>query len=122
MGFDPSGNLWMHDAPSVIRLNPRTETFTQFFQPRAMGGMQNSIDADSRGNVWINGKYGAVRFDPVTEKWQLFQQHTPGNGITYGISADAEDNGWWSEFYNDKVAKKDMKTGQVHEIDMQDPE
>ncbi len=122
MGFDPSGNLWMHDAPSVIRLNPVTETFTQFFQPRAMAGMQNSIDADSKGKVWINGKYGAVRFDPVTEKWQLFQQHTPGNGITYGISADAEDNGWWSEFYNDKVAKKDMKTGQVHEIDMHDPQ
>ena len=121
VGFDPKGNLWMHSGTSIIRLNPETETFTMFNQPRAMGGMQNSTDADSKGNVWVNGRYGAVFFDPATEKWQLFQQLTPGNGITYGISADSEDNGWWSQFYADKVDKKDMKTGEVREIEMHDP-
>ena len=121
VGFDPEGNLWMHSGTSIIRLNPETETFTMFNQPRAMGGMNNSTDSDSKGRIWANGRYGAVRFDPVTEKWQLFQQLTPGNGITYGITADAEDNGWWSEFYGDKIAKKDMKTGEVREIDIHDP-
>lgn len=62
------------------------------------------------------------RTDIAYPGWELFQQHTPGDGITYGISADADDNAWWSESYIDKVAKKDMQTGEVHEIDMRDPD
>ena len=123
MGFDPRGNLWMHEnnSPSLVRLEPATETFTLFSQPPGMGGLNNSTDTDSLGRVWINGRAGAVRFDPATRKWQLFQQNTPGNGLTYGIAVDADDNGWWSEFYTDKIAKKDLKTGKVQELEMRDP-
>ena len=130
--IDPLGAIWMHndETATVIRLDTRAETFTAYPMPRVMGGMENSTDADSKGRVWINARFGAVRLDPSGASqgpvaypgWQLFQQRTPGDGITYGISADAEDNAWWSESYVDKVAKQDLKTGIVHEIDMRDPD
>jgi streptogramin lyase len=122
MAFDPNGNLWMHNSRYLVRLDPQTGTFKIFTEPRIMGGMGNSTDTDSQGRVWINGPYGAILFDPTTEKWRLYQQNTPGNSITYGVAADADDNGWWSEFFADKVAKKDMKTGKVLEIEMHDPD
>jgi streptogramin lyase len=128
IALDVKGNIWMHQnfARELIRLEPATETFTMFLQPRGMGiggrgGLNNSTDSDSQGRIWINGLYGSVRFDPATEKWQLFQQNSPNNGTTYGVAADADDNGWWSEFYGDKVAKMDLKTGKVQELDMHDP-
>ncbi len=130
--IDPFGAIWMHndETATLIKLDTRTEKFTAWQMPRVMGGMQNSTDADSQGRVWINARYGVAHFDPgqldrkdvAYPGWQLFQQHTPGDGITYGISADADDNPWWSLSYVDKVAKRDMKTGVVTEIDMRDPD
>lgn len=129
MGPDPAGNLWMHSTESLIRLNPSNETFTLFPMPRVMGGMANSTDADSKGRVFVNGRFGVAGFDPAEQNrtgvaypgWHLFQQLTPGNGTTYGVTVDRDDNVWWSESYADKVAKRDMKTGKVSEIDMHDP-
>ena len=126
---DVNGDIWMHDGPNMVRLTPKTETFTSFRIPQVMGGMNNSTDADSKGRAVANARAGVVMFDPAraNEKgvlypgWQLFQQNTPGDGVTYGISADADDNIWWSESYVDKVAKRDMKTGKVKEFDMHDP-
>jgi streptogramin lyase len=130
--IDRFGAIWGHndETATIVRLDTRTGNFTAWPMPRVMGGMENSTDADSKGRVWINARYGAVRFDPNSQGtepvaypgWELYQQRTPGDGITYGISADAEDNAWWSESYVDKVAKMDMKTGVLHEIDMRDPD
>jgi streptogramin lyase len=130
--IDPFGAIWMHndETATLIKLDTQTQQFTAWSMPRVMGGMENSTDADSKGRVWINARYGVARFDPgqldrkdvAYPGWQLFQQHTPGDGITYGISADADDNIWWSESYVDKVAKRDMTTGVVTEIDMRDPD
>ncbi len=123
-GFDAAGNIWMHQnrGPGLVRLDPRNETFTLFLQPKAMGGLNNSTDADSKGRVWINGMYGSVRFDPTSGHWELFQQKSPGNGITYGMTVDHDDNAWWSQFYNDKVDRFDAKTNQVTEFEIRDPQ
>lgn len=129
-GADPAGNIWMHSATSLIRLNPSTETFTLFPLPRVMGTMENSTDSDSKGRIFVNGRYGVAEFDPAEQDktgvaypgWHLYQQLTPGNGTTYGVTVDREDNVWWSESYADKVAKRDMKTGKVYEFDMRDPD
>jgi len=128
---DPAGDIWMHDKDaggSVVRINPATETFTLFPMPRPMGQMLNSMDADSKGRIFLNAHNGITEFNPAEQNnknsaypgWHLFQQLTPGDGVTYGISADADDNLWWSESYVDKVAKRDMKTGKVYELDMRD--
>jgi streptogramin lyase len=126
---DPMGNIWMHDATSLVRLDPKTEKFTLFPSPRPMGNMVNSTDTDSKGRVLVNGRFGTVLFDPSAQGkadiafpgWHLYQQLTPGNGTTYGVTADALDNIWWSQSYADKVATRDMKTGKVTEFDMRDP-
>jgi streptogramin lyase len=127
---DPMGNIWMHTNSTMVRLEPKTETFTAFPQPRVMGGMANSTDTDSEGRVFANGRSGVTEYDPnerskpgtIYPGWHLYQQLTPGNGVTYGITTDAEDDVWWSESYSDKVATRDMKTGKVIEFDMHDPE
>lgn len=126
---DPFGNIWMHDGGNVVRLDPKTETFSLFRLPRVMGGMENSTDTDSKGRDFINGRSGTVMLDPAEltktgvmyPGWRLYQQHTPGDGTTYGITTDADDNVWWSEPYVGKVAFRNMKTGEVEEYDMRDP-
>jgi streptogramin lyase len=126
---DPFGNIWMHDAVNVVRLDPKTEKFTLFRIPTVMDRMANSTETDSKGRVFINGHFGAVMFDPaeVGRKgmmypgWHLFQQNRAGDGTTYGLSTDAEDNVWWSESYSGRVATRNMKTGKVDEFDMHDP-
>lgn len=131
IGLDRMGNIWGHGRESFIRLDPSTETFTQFPLPQVVGGLMNSTDADSKGRVWVNGRHSnVVEFDPAEQDkpgvaypgWHVVQQMTPGDGHTYGITTDADDNVWWSESYVDKVAKKDLKTGKVYEIDMRDPD
>jgi streptogramin lyase len=132
MGQDPMGNIWMHDYSKnarLIKLDPRTETFTAYPVPKVMLPVNNSTTSDSKGRIFVNGSHGALEFDPselgktdvAYPGWHLYQQHTPGNGINYGIAADSEDNIWWSEAYADKVAERNMKTGKVYEIDMHDP-
>ena len=76
-----NGDIWMHDGPNMVRLTPRTETFTSFRIPQVMGGMNNSTDVDSKGRAIANARSGVVRFDPskAGDKvpypgWQLFQQ------------------------------------------------
>jgi streptogramin lyase len=128
--IDSKGDIWMHSDEAFIRLDTRTEQFRAYSMPKVMGGMENSTDVDSKGRVWANARFGAARFDPdapfrtdvAYPGWALFQQQTPGDGITYGIATDADDNPWWSESYVDKVAMRDMKTGQLTEIDMRDPD
>jgi streptogramin lyase len=128
--LDSKGGIWMHSDDGFIKLDTTTEQISAYPMPAVMEGMENSTDVDSKGGVWANARFGVVRFDPGEQNradvaypgWQLFQQRTPGDGITYGISADADDNPWWSESYVDKVAMRDMKTGQVSEIDMRDPD
>ena len=127
---DPMGNIWMHQGANFVRLEPRTETFTLFTAPPAIGGTANSQDTDSKGRVVANANHGFVMFDPAAyEKkegmyagWTRYQQLSANDGTTYGITADANDNIWWSESYADKVATRDMKTGKVTEFDMRDPE
>ena len=127
---DPMGNIWMHAGASFVRLEPKTDTFTLFPMPAAMGGTANSTDTDSRGRAVANASNGFVMFDPAAYSrkegtypgWRKYQQLSANDGTTYGISADAEDNIWWSESYADKVAKRDMKTGKVTEFVMHDPD
>jgi streptogramin lyase len=127
---DTKGNIWMHDNRNLVRLEPKSETFTLFPYPQVMGGMVNSTDADSKGRPVVNGRFGFAMFDPSVQGnkaisypgWSLYQQLTPGDGTTYGITADADDNIWWSESYSDVVAMRDMKTGKVTEFPMRDPE
>lgn len=129
MGADQKGNFWSHGGGFMVRIDPSNETFAEIPMPRVMG-MNNSTDRDSKERVFVNGRYGVVEFDPAEldkkgvayPGWHAFQQLTPGNGNTYGIAVDAVDNIWWSEAYADKVATKDMKTGQVYEMDMRDPD
>jgi streptogramin lyase len=129
IGPDPFGNIWMHGGGDFVKLEPKTETFTAYPIPRAMGGSENSIDSDSKGRIYANGNHGVLEFNPsemdktgvMYPGWQLHQQITPGNGITYGMSVDADDNPWWSESYSDIVATKNMKTGKVTEFLMRDP-
>jgi streptogramin lyase len=129
-GIGANGEIWMHGDDTLVRLDTRSETFTAFPIPQVMGEAMNSTDIDSHGRVWVNARFGALRLDPSGSRepgaaypgWQLFQQHTPGDGITYGISADADDNVWWSESYVDKVATRNMDSGEVVEIDMRDPD
>jgi streptogramin lyase len=126
---DPFGNIWMHGGGDFVKLEPKTETFTAYPIPRAMGGSENSIDSDSKGRIFANGSHGVLEFDPsamdqtgvMYPGWKLHQQLTPGNGITYGMTVDSQDNPWWSESYSDIVATKDMKTGKVTEFLMRDP-
>jgi streptogramin lyase len=95
-----------------------------------MRGMANSTSINSKGQVFINGPEGVIEFDPaeLSEKgvpypgWHLWQQHTPGNGTTYGVATDSQNNPWWSESYSDVVGTRDMRTGQVYEFPMRDPE
>lgn len=127
---DPFDNIWMHGGGSMVRLDPRTSTFTGWREPQVMNGMNNSTDADSKGRAYGNGRSGTVVFAPdeLGDKgaaypgWHLYQQNTPGDGTTYGIAVDAHDNVWWSESYVDKIAMRDAKTGKVEEFDMHDPE
>ena len=44
------------------------------------------------------------------------------NGFSYGMAVDAEDNPWWSVWNADTVFKADLKTGEITEIPMRDPE
>lgn len=125
---DPKGAIWMHDKAYVVRLDPATDRFVAWREPRVMDGMVNSTDADSHGRAFINSSFGTVMFDPaeLSRKdvmypgWHKYQQLTPGDGVTYGITTDADDNVWWSESYIDKVAMRDMKTGKVIELAMHD--
>ena len=127
---NPKGEIWMHEGPNFVRLNPKTETFDLFVAPRVMGGTFNSMDSDSQGRAAANTRSGVMVYDPTATGdkvsaypgWAVYQQKTPGDGTTYGISYDAEDNLWWSESYVSKVATRDMKTGKVDEFDMIDPE
>lgn len=120
------GEIWM----GFTRLDTTTGTITAYTVPQVMGGALNSTDASLEGRVWKNGHFGALMFDPREQNdkgvaypgWHLFQQLTPGDGTTYGIATDREENAWWSESYVDKVAKKDLKTGKVYEIDIRDPD
>ena len=127
---DPKGDIWMHGGDYMVRLSPKTETFTSWPEPKVMKGMLNSTDADSKGRAFANSSFGTVMFDPAElgrkdvmyPGWHKYQQLTPGDGVTYGITADADDNVWWSESYVDKVAMRNMKTGKVVEFDMHDPD
>jgi streptogramin lyase len=127
---DPLGNIWMHNGNTMVRLEPKTETFTPFRIPAVMGGMANSTDADSKGRAVANTNHGFVMFDPAEQDkqgvmypgWRKYQQLSANDGTTYGISADADDNIWWSQSYADKVATRNMKTGKVTEFDMHDPD
>jgi streptogramin lyase len=127
---DPMGNIWMHQGASFVRLEPKSETFSLFTAPPAIGGTGNSMDTDSKGRPVANSNHGFVMLDPAAYDkkdgtypgWRRYQQLSANDGTTYGISADANDNIWWSESYADKVATRDMKTGKVTEFDMHDPE
>jgi streptogramin lyase len=127
---DPMGNIWMHQGASFVRLEPKSETFTLFNAPAAMGGTGNSMDADSKGRTVANSGSGFMMFDPAAYAkkegtypgFRRYQQLSANDGTTYGIAADANDNIWWSESYADKVATRDMKSGKVTEFDMRDPD
>lgn len=127
---DVNGMLWMHDHEYMVRLETETGKFTAWKMPGVMKGMLNSTDVDSAGRALANSTFGFVMFDPTAPinedvmypGWSKYQQLIPGDGVTYGITADSQDNVWWSESYVDRVAMRDMKTGEVTEFVMHDPQ
>jgi len=128
IGDNPMGTIWMHGAGALVKLDPLATAFTAFPIPSVYGGTQNSIDGDKLGRAWINGRFGVVEFDPaeLDQKgvmfpgWHRYLQNTVGNGTTYGQAADANNDPWWSESYSDKVATRNMRTGEVTEFAMHD--
>ena len=121
--LDPSGHIWSSRLDGAMRWSPITETMTVFPAPEGMPYFVNSLNWDSAGRIWLNHfGGGSARLDPTTEKWENFIQRTPFDGFSYGMAVDADDNAWWSAWNGDMVVKADVKTGEITEIPMRDPE
>ena len=122
IAIDHDDNIWSQLRDGAMRWSTTTETLTVFPAPIGFPRFVNSVDIDSAGRIWFNAYYGSARLDPSTRKWQMFQQTTPFDGFSYGMAVDADDNGWWSVWNADTVFKADLKTGEITEIPMRDPE
>ena len=128
---DPMGNIWMHQGANYVRLEPKSETFTLFTTPPAMGGTANSTGRGFEGprrrqrQPWLHdvrsGRLRARRKAPIRAGART-SSCRPTTAPPTASPPMPNDNIWWSESYADKVAKRDMKTGKVTEFDMHDPD
>ncbi len=124
----PDGHLWFNSRPSapkgsrqgLVRIDPKSQTLTQYVPPESMSVTAGSLDFDGKGQIWVTTPDGGLRFDPVLEKFREFKSVTykseAGTIAVYGIAADRDGNGWWAGMNLDLINKGDSATGKTLEL------
>jgi streptogramin lyase len=119
---DQDGIVWMNlfenggtfGRGSLLRLDPKTETYEVFTPPAEMGTVGISVQVDGKGKVWAASD-GAIVFDPAAKQFTYFKPLTPGTG-GYGATGDSAGNGWFCQPGLDVVGIADFARKKVSEI------
>ncbi len=126
---DPKGFLWFNSRPSaprglrqaLVKIDPKTQTLTNYVPPDNMAYTAGSLDFDGKGFIWVTTPDGALRFDPVAEKFtaefkSVTFKNANGTVPVYGIASDRDGNGWWAGMAQDFIEKGDTSTGKASEF------
>ena len=119
---DQNGIVWINlferggtfGRGSLLRLDPKAETYEVFTPPAEMGPVGISVQVDGKGKVWAASD-GAIVFDPATRKFSYFKPLTAGTG-GYGVTGDSSGNGWFCQPGMDIVGIADFATRKVSEL------
>jgi ligand-binding sensor domain-containing protein/signal transduction histidine kinase len=61
---DPTGSIWIGTANGLVRLDPKTESFTAVDTPGVPSANIAAILGDAQGTLWLSTSAGLARFDP----------------------------------------------------------
>jgi virginiamycin B lyase len=99
----------------VIKLDPRTVTFTRYALPKPAG--PHGITIDASGMVWIGETIGFAldRLDPETGKVDRFPIDPRGviKGRGHDPIVDKDQNVWLATIVGNQLTKFDRKSGKI---------
>ena len=126
--LDSHGNLWFtnsgnpQDKNLVMKLDPRTGTFTQYEVLPQPWKFLYGLFIDSQDRVYFSAMKGDVlgRIDAKTDKIEIFSPPTLPAGVRR-FSVDAKDNVWVANWVNGKLLKFDPLTEKFTEFSVPAP-
>ncbi len=126
--LDSHGNLWFtnsgnpQDKNLVMKLDPRTGTFTQYEVLPQPWKFLYGLFIDSQDRVYFSAMKGDVlgRIDAKTDKIEIFSPPTLPAGVRR-FSIDAQDNVWVANWVNGKLLKFDPLTEKFTEFSVPAP-
>ncbi len=125
---DQNGIVWINlfekggtfGRGSLLRLDPKAETYEVFTPPAEMGPVGISVQVDGKGKIWAASD-GAIVFDPTTKTIHLFSSRSlRGPAATASRETAPETDGFASPGL-DIVGIADFATRKVSELRLPHP-